>query len=257
MEVTWQMLLTVCPLVFLASAIDAIAGGGGLISLPAYYLAGLPPVMAAGSNKFSASFGTLMASVKYARSGKVHWAAALFAVAGALPGAWFGAEMLKIAPEQFVRICLLVGVPAMAVVMLVKKPKENEDEQAEKIKTWRERALCFVIGLLVGFYDGFFGPGTGTILILLFTLLMKMNAVTASGSAKIVNLASNMAALGSFAFGGGVLYALAFPAMICSVVGGYVGSSLAIKGGAKVIRTVMLIVMAMLLVKIAWDTFAG
>jgi len=256
MVVTWQMLLTVCPLVFLASAIDAIAGGGGLISLPAYYLAGLPPVLAAGSNKFSASFGTLMASFKYARSGKVHWAAALFAVAGALPGAWFGAEVLKIAPETLVRTILLIGVPAMAVVMLVKKPAASETDSAD-IKTWRERALCFLIGLAVGFYDGFFGPGTGTILILLFTLLLKMNAVSASGSAKIVNLASNVAALGSFAFGGSVLYALAFPAMICSVIGGYVGSSLAIRGGAKVIRVVMLIVMAMLLCKIALDTFAG
>lgn len=256
MVVTWQMLLTVCPLVFLASAIDAIAGGGGLISLPAYYLAGLPPVMAAGSNKFSASFGTLMASIKYGRSGKVHWAAALFAVLGALPGSWFGAEMLKIAPEALVRVILLVGVPAMAVVMLIKKPEET-GENAAQVKTLRERALCFAIGLAIGFYDGFFGPGTGTILILLFTLLMKMSAVTASGSAKIVNLASNVGSLISFVTGGCVLYALAIPAMFCAAIGGYVGSSLAIKGGAKVIRVVMLIVMAMLLVKIAIDTFAG
>lgn len=256
MVVTWQMLLTVCPLVFLASAIDAIAGGGGLISLPAYYLAGLPPVMAAGSNKFSASFGTLMASFKYARSGKVHWAAALFAVAGALPGAWFGAEVLKIAPETLVRMVLLIGVPVMAVVMLIKKPSESDADSAD-IKTGRERALCFVIGLAVGFYDGFFGPGTGTILILLFTLLLKMNAVTASGTAKIVNLASNVGSLVSFVSGGCVIYALAFPAMFCAAAGGYVGSSLAIKGGAKVIRVVMLIVMALLLVKIALDTFAG
>ncbi len=254
MEVTWQMLLTVCPLVFLASAIDAIAGGGGLISLPAYYLAGLPPVLAAGSNKFSASFGTLMASVKYGRSGNVHWRAAIWAVAGALPGAWLGAEALKIAPESFVRICLLVGVPAMAVVMMLKK-SEPDGTQTSPVQKPAECALCLAIGLAIGFYDGFFGPGTGTILILLFTMLLKMRAVQASGSAKIVNLASNVAALASFAGGGSVLYALAFPAMICSVVGGYVGSSLAIKGGAKLIRAVMLVVMALLLAKIAMDTF--
>jgi len=256
MEVTWQMILTVCPLIFMASAIDAIAGGGGLISLPAYYLAGLPPVLAAGSNKFSASFGTLIASVKYARSGKVHWAAALFAVAGALPGSWFGAEMLKIAPEALVRVILLVGVPAMAVLMLIKKPEES-GENVTQAKSLRERTICLVIGFAIGFYDGFFGPGTGTMLIILFTLLIKMNAVTASGSAKIVNLASNVGSLISFITGGCVLYALAIPAMFCAAIGGYVGSSLAIKGGAKVIRVVMLVVMALLLVKIALDTFAG
>lgn len=256
MEVTWQMILTVCPLIFMASAIDAIAGGGGLISLPAYYLAGLPPVLAAGSNKFSASFGTLIASVKYARSGKVHWAAAIFAVLGALPGSWLGAELLKIAPETLVRMILLIGVPAMAVVMLIKKPEET-GENVSQAKSARERLLCFAIGLAIGFYDGFFGPGTGTMLIILFTLLIKMNAVTASGTAKIVNLASNVGSLISFVTGGCVLYALAIPAMFCAAAGGYVGSSLAIKGGAKVIRVVMLVVMAMLLVKIAWDTFAG
>lgn len=256
MEVTWQMLLTVCPLIFMASSIDAIAGGGGLISLPAYYLAGLPPVLAAGSNKFSASFGTLIASVKYARSGKVHWAAALFAVLGALPGSWLGAELLKIAPETLVRMILLIGVPAMAVVMLIKKPEET-GENVSQAKSARERLLCFAIGFAIGFYDGFFGPGTGTMLIILFTLLIKMNAVTASGTAKIVNLASNVGSLISFVTGGCVLYALAIPAMFCAAAGGYVGSSLAIKGGAKVIRVVMLVVMALLLVKIAWDTFGG
>lgn len=256
MEVTWQMLLTVCPLIFMASSIDAIAGGGGLISLPAYYLAGLPPVLAAGSNKFSASFGTLIASVKYVRSGKVHWAAAIFAVLGALPGSWLGAELLKIAPETLVRMILLIGVPAMAVLMLIKKPEET-GENVSQAKSARERLLCFAIGLAIGFYDGFFGPGTGTMLIILFTLLIKMNAVTASGTAKIVNLASNVGSLISFVTGGCVLYALAIPAMFCAALGGYVGSSLAIKGGAKVIRVVMLVVMAMLLVKIAWDTFAG
>ena len=256
MVVTWQMLLTVCPLVFLASAIDAIAGGGGLISLPAYYLAGLPPVLAAGSNKFSASFGTLMASAKYGRSGKVHWKAALWAVLGAFPGAWLGAEALTIAPETFVRMCLLIGVPVMAVIMLVKKPEENPGDTAA-VDAWKERILCFAIGLFVGFYDGFFGPGTDTILILLFTALLKMDTVKASGSAKIVNLTSNVAALFAFAHDGSVLYRLAFPAMLCSVLGGYIGSSLAIKGGAKLVRIVMLVVMVMLLCKIAWDSFAG
>lgn len=101
MDVTPVMLLTVCPLVFLASLIDAIAGGGGLISLPAYYLAGLNPAMAAGTNKLSASFGTLMAAIRYLRKGRLMLRPALFSVPGALLGAYLGAELLKITPEAF------------------------------------------------------------------------------------------------------------------------------------------------------------
>lgn len=252
METTWQMLAVVCPLVFLASAMDAVAGGGGLISLPAYYLAGLPPVWAAGSNKLSASFGTLIAAIKYAKSGSVRWKTALCAVPGALIGAWLGAEALKRAPETIVRVCLLVVVPAMAVVMLLKKSAPDSLREGD-IKGGRETVLCMLIGLGTGFYDGFFGPGTGMILILLFTLVLKIPAVAASGSAKIVNLASNIAALASFASGRSVLWTLALPAMLCSAAGGYFGSSMAVKVGEKLVRSVMFAVMALLLVKIAAD----
>ena len=254
MAVTAQMLLTVCPLVFLAAAVDAIGGGGGLISLPAYYLAGLPPVLAAGTNKFSACFGTLMAFLRYLRGGKVRLKAALLAAAGALPGAWCGAEILKRTPEGVVRACLLVGVPLIAALMFVRRANAAE-EDAPVARPW-QLAVCVLIGLSVGFYDGFFGPGTGTILILLFTLLLRMSAVTASGSAKVVNLASNLAALASLIRGGDVLYALAVPAMCCSLLGGFAGAGLAMKRGARVIRPVMLGVMVLLLVKIAWDWLA-
>lgn len=256
MTVTWTMLLTVCPLVFLAAVIDAIGGGGGLISLPAYYLAGLPPVLAAGTNKFSASFGTLMASVRYGRQKKVRWLCGLLAVAGALPGAWCGAEVLKRTPESVVRMCLLIGVPLIAILMFVRKVDDRPDTGTEP-QTVRERVLCFVIGLCVGFYDGFFGPGTGTILIALFTWLLHLGAVEASGTAKIVNLASNISALISLTRGGDVLFALGLPAMACSVLGGLVGSGLAIKRGAKLIRVVMVLVMILLLVKVGYDFFAG
>ena len=251
MAVTARMLLTVCPLVFLAAAVDAIGGGGGLISLPAYYLAGLPPVLAAGTNKFSACFGTLIAFIRYLRGGKVRLKAALLAAAGALPGAWFGAEILKRTPEGVVRGCLLVGVPLIAALMLLRRGSASEADGP--IEGAGKLLLCVLIGLAVGFYDGFFGPGTGTILIILFTLLLRMSAVTASGSAKVVNLASNLAALASLIRGGDVLFAMAVPAMCCSVLGGFAGAGLAMKGGAKVIRPVMLGVMALLLCKIAWD----
>lgn len=249
MEVTLQMLLIVCPLVFLASFVDAVAGGGGLISLPAYLVAGLPPVYAAGSNKFSSSFGTLLATIRYFRGGKLLWKPALCAVIGALPGAYVGAEVLKHTPERLVYGLMMVVVPAVALLMLLRKDSHPEPRPV----TGRTLAECLGVGLACGFYDGFFGPGTGTFLILLFSWLIGMDMVSASGTAKPVNLASNVAALASFVIGGNVVYRLAVPAMICSLIGGYAGSAMALKRGAKFIRVMMLVVMALLMIKLATD----
>ncbi|HIS99502.1 MAG TPA: TSUP family transporter [Candidatus Faecaligallichristensenella faecipullorum] len=248
MDVTPVMLLTVCPLVFLASLIDAIAGGGGLISLPAYYLAGLNPAMAAGTNKLSASFGTLMAAIRYLRKGRLMLCPALFSVPGALLGAYLGAELLKITPEAFVRGLMLVGLPAMAILVIFQRPA-GESGPCKRAGL----PVCLAIGLFCGFYDGFFGPGTGTLLIILFTQLLRMDAVTSSGTAKVVNLASNLSALVSFLISGNVIWMLGLPAMACSAAGGYVGSSLAISKGSKLVRRIMLLVLAMILIKLAWD----
>ncbi len=249
MAVTTEMLLIVCPLVFLASLVDSIGGGGGLISLPAYLLAGLPPKMAAGSNKFSASFGTLVATIRYARGGKILPLASILAVLGALPGAFFGAEVLKRVGDDTIRAIMLVAIPLVAALFVFKRSAPAEP----KPMTRGRHALCLAIGLGCGFYDGMFGPGTGTILIMLFTWLAGMDMVSASGTSKPVNLASNFSALFSMLAGGHVLFALAIPAMACSVVGGFVGAKLALRVGAKLVRKVMLGVLVLLLVKLAYD----
>jgi len=250
-EVTLQMYLIVLPLAFLAALMDAIAGGGGLISLPAYLAAGLPPVLASGSNKFSAMFGSLTATYRFARSGQLPWVPALLAVAGALPGSYMGAELLKHVSDQWMRTFLLFALPAAGLLLIFGRIGKGE----EKPVTRGMLAICPLIGLTVGFYDGFFGPGTGTILILLFTGLVKMDMVRASGAAKLVNLASNVAAMVSLVIGGKVLFQLAVPAMVCSAVGGYIGAKLALVVGAKLIRMVMVGVLALLLVKLVLDYF--
>ena len=253
MEVTAEMLLTVLPLVFLAAAVDAIAGGGGLISLPAYLLAGLPPVLASGTNKFSALFASLSAALKYLRQGKVVIKAALPAAMGALPGAYLGAELLKRVNDEWLRGFMLAAIPLAAVMMLWQR---KDSRRPPKPPTGKTTAACLLIGLGVGVYDGFFGPGTGTFLILLFTWFAGMDLMNACGTAKVVNLASNAAAVVSLASGGKVLYALAVPAAICALTGGYVGARLALKRGAKLIRYAMLAVLALLLAKLACDFFA-
>ena len=117
MDVTTAMYLTVWPLIFLASLVDAIGGGGGLISLPAYYLAGLPPTLAAGTNKLSACFGTLVATFRFGKGHRLLLWPALLGVAGALPGSFFGAELLKTMSEETIRTIMLIGVPVMALVV--------------------------------------------------------------------------------------------------------------------------------------------
>ena len=251
MQVTFQMLLIVCPLIFLASTVDAIGGGGGLISLPAYLLAGLPPALAAGSNKTSASVGTLIATGRFLKSGRLLVKPALCAAAGALPGAWLGAELLKRTDPAVVRVFLIVAIPLMALVLVFKKdaPARMRPITAARL------AGCFALGLGCGFYDGFFGPGTGTLLIMGLTWLIGMDMVTASGSAKLINLARNVAALVSLLSGGQVLFALALPAAAFSLAGGYLGSWLAIRRGAQFIRKIMLAVLAIIVIRLAVEWF--
>ena len=244
MEVTLQTLLIVCPLVFLAAVVDAIGGGGGLISLPAYTLAGLPYGLASGCNKFSASFGTLSSVVKYARGRKILWLPALVAALGALPGAWLGTWISMLLSSRFMYIFMICATPVVGLLVVFKKDIGAEPRPVTK----KTLFLCFLSGLLVGAYDGFFGPGTGTFLILLFTALTGMDMVTASATAKPVNLASNISSLATRIAAGQVIFALAVPAVLFSISGGYLGSKLALMRGARFIRYVMLGVLALLVV---------
>jgi len=226
MQITWEMMLIVCPLALLAGFVDSVAGGGGLISLPAYYLAGLPPVLAAGTNKLSASLGS------------------------ALPGSALGAMLLQVIPENTMRIIVIAAIPLVAVIVL--RRRESMSVRMCIPEKWM-LAVGFFIGLFIGFYDGLVGPGTGTFLILLFTMILGMNAVMASGTAKIVNLASNVAALFTLLVNGNVLFLLGLPAALCAMVGGYLGAGMTIRRGAGFIRWMLMAVLALLLAKMIWD----
>ena len=251
MQLTLGMYLIVLPMVFLAAVVDSIGGGGGLISLPAYTLAGLNYGHASGCNKFSSCFGTLSSTIKFARSGKILWVPALLAAATALLGSWLGTRVSMLLSAQFMNWFMLVAVPVVGLLVALKKDVETES----KPLTGTRKALCLLVGLIVGFYDGFFGPGTGTFLILLFTSMTGMDMVTASATSKPVNLASNIASLITRLLAGQVIFALAVPAMVLSVLGNQLGTHLALKRGAKFIRYVMLGVLVLLTVKLAVDLF--
>lgn len=248
-----KMCLVVCPLVFLAGFVDSVAGGGGLISLPAYLLAGLPAHIAAGTNKFAMSFGTLTATVKYMKSGRILWRIAAIAAVGAVIGSYIGASLALVFSEKTLKLLLLAALPCVAIFLTVKKDFGNDESQLKNYSTARSALISGAIGFIMGIYDGLIGPGTGTFLIIAFSAFLGTDLLTASGCAKVANLASNLTALAVYALGGKVMYALAIPAMAFCILGNWLGARFAIKGGSKNVRKIMFVVLALLFIKVGTD----
>jgi len=248
------MLLIVCPLVFLAGLIDSVAGGGGLISLPAYLAAGIPPHMALGTNKCSSCLGTIFSTARFMKNGKIHYLSALCAAAAALLGSYIGASLTLIVDESVLRYLMIGVLPVIAVFLLVRR-NFGESDRTKNISSLKVVILSILSGLLIGMYDGFFGPGTGTFLILVFTGVIGFDLVTSSGNAKIVNLASNIAALVTFAASGSVLWKVGLPAALFGIAGHWIGSGLALKNGAKVIRPMFFAALTILFAKLIYDAF--
>lgn len=249
MDLSLKTYLIVLPMVFLAALVDSISGGGGLISLPAYSLAGLDYGFASGCNKFSACFGTASSVARYFKGGKILWLPAVMAAAGALPGAWLGTRLSMLLSNRFMHLFMICATPVVGLLVVLKKDSAAQPKPMTK----KTLFFCLLSGLIVGAYDGFFGPGTGTFLILLFTALTGMDMVSASATAKPVNLASNISSLITRVAAGQVLFALAIPAMLFSICGGWLGSRLALMRGAGLIRYVMLAVLALLVVTLIFD----
>ncbi|MBR5468022.1 MAG: TSUP family transporter [Firmicutes bacterium] len=254
MENLWQILLFICPCTFLAGLIDSSAGGGGLISLPAYLVAGLPPHAALATNKCSSTFGTMFSTANFIRNGKINFRAALPAAVMALLGSHIGAKLSMLANETVLRYIMIVAVIAIAIFITVKKDFGSTDNSGKYTKT-RMFIMSVIIGFVIGMYDGFFGPGTGTFLILSFSAFAGFDLLTASGNAKLVNLASNVAAFLTFAFSGEILFAIGIPAALTGIAGNIVGSNLALKKGSKYIRPMFILALTLLLLKLIADSF--
>ena len=253
MQVTPVTFLIICPLVFLAGFVDSVAGGGGVISLPAYLLAGLPVKLAAGTNKLANGCGTALASYKYARSGNVDWSAAIPAAVFSLIGSSIGTSLAVNMPDKVLEIIILAALPLVAVFLFFSKNLGIKEKPAKS----RRRTLLYsaLIGLAIGSYDGLVGPGTGTFLTLAFSLVLGYTLLKSAGCAKIANLASNAASLVVYLAHGDVLFAVGIPAIACSMAGNYLGSRFAIKGGSRRIRLVMFAVLALLFIKVGLEYF--
>lgn len=252
MDAFLKTCLIVCPLVFLAGFVDAVAGGGGIISLPAYLMAGVPAHLAAGTNKVVNGAGTLSATLKYLRNGRVRVRAAVAAALGALAGAAAGAQLASMIPEAALETIMLVALPCVAVFLVVRRDF-GADGAAAELDPGRETVVSALIGLLIGVYDGLVGPGTGTFMILCFTAFLHLDLLTASGCSKAANLASNVSSAIVWILHGSVFWRLAAPAVACNILGARLGARYALRGGSKKIRGMMFVVLGLLFVKLAID----
>lgn len=254
MELTVPMVLIVIVGVFLASFVDGIAGGGGIISVPTYFLAGLPAHLALGTNKLSSVIGTTVSTGRFVRGGYVDWKLGIPSVVLALVGSHLGTRLQLAVDERYLKWLLLAVLPLVALVVLRQR---TFPEERGNIPAARQTAIVLGASLVVGAYDGFYGPGTGTFLLLIFCHLAKLDLRTASGNVKLVNLASNFGAVITSLSGGKVFIVLGLIGAVFSVAGHYIGAGLAIKDGSKIVRPVVLAVLALLAVKVVWELAAG
>ncbi|MFF8604794.1 sulfite exporter TauE/SafE family protein [Streptomyces sp. NPDC015346] len=258
-DISLTTILLLCAAALVAGWIDAVVGGGGLLLLPALLL-GLPQVPAAqilGTNKAVAIVGTSGAAVTYVRKAPVHVKTAvrigLAALAGSMGGAFFAAGISSDVLRPVIMVVLL-GVAAF--VML--RPSFGTRAEADRAPATRARVVAAIVlvGGGIGFYDGLFGPGTGTFLVLALTAVLHLDLVTASATAKIVNVCTNAGALAMFAYQGSVLWQLAVVMAVFNLAGGMIGARMALSRGAEFVRGVLLFVVFSLVAKLAFDQWS-
>ena len=239
----------------LAGLVDSIVGGGGLILVPALF-ATFPtahPATLFGTNKSASVWGTAIATAQYSRRVQMRWAALIPATGAGFAGAFAGAWVVTVIDPSFLRKLLPLILLAVLVYTLARK--ELGRTHAPRFGGHREKWWAALIGLVIGFYDGFFGPGTGSFLVFLFVRLLGYDFLNASASAKLVNTATNLAALVLFAAKGHVWWHFMLAMALANVAGSLLGTRLALKHGAGFVRGVFIVVVTALILKTGYDAF--
>lgn len=240
---------------FLAGLMDAAVGGGGLLQLPALFglLPNTPIATVFGINKFASFWGTAMAASQFARRIHLPWHMLIPAAILAFIASYIGAKLVSYIPTHYMRPTMLILMVGMFIYTFHKKNLgQTIRHTALNRKEW---AMGLFFGALIGLYDGIFGPGTGSLLAFVFVRFFAYDFLTATASAKIINLTTNLAALSFFVPNGHILWDWAIPLAIANLCGGMVGSRLAIKGGARFLRYGFMVLLCIMIGKFAFDTF--
>ncbi|HAR80273.1 MAG TPA: hypothetical protein DCR21_05520 [Succinivibrionaceae bacterium] len=253
MEFDLLTFIIVCPLVGLAGFIDGIAGGGGLISLPAYFIAGVPPHLALGTNKMSAALGTFTATFRYFKEGYINIPFSLFCLIFAGLGSVLGTQLVLCIDQNLIKICMLFVLPVVAFLLFFSKSLKNSEKNSRYIPPVKRHILGALVSFSIGIYDGLVGPGTGTFLIVLLIIFDGLKLSTANGTSKVINLATNIASLAVFLYHGEGYLLLGLVAGIFSVLGNYLGTKFFDKKGLKGARIIMLTVIFIFFIKIGFE----
>lgn len=234
--------------------IDAIAGGGGLLTVPALMLSGLPPHLVLGTNKLGAVLGTTVALFNFTRHKLVKWHLVTWGITFSLLGSWLGSLLaLHLEPAILAKILVILLPVGMAASLMPGRRQEKAVEAEIKgLSFWLFLPL---ICLAIGMYDGFFGPATGSFLIIALHWLLRLDLLEASGTAKAFNLASNLSGAISFIWHGAVLWELGLIMAACLMLGNWLGSNFAIRIGARAVKRFLFLALALLLASLVWQQF--
>lgn len=243
--------ILITSMAFLAGFIDAIAGGGGVISLPALLIFGLPAHTALGTNKLQSLMGSTSAFLNFWKNKKIAWNIAFIGIPFSLIGSFIGAETTYFFSKKILTIIILFLIPASLILLINTKKLLKIKFDQKKINSLNIILSCFFIGL----YDGFFGPGTGTFLIVCLVIFCNVTLLIASGTAKAFNIASNLSAFITFAISGSIDYKIALIMGCFNILGGLAGSQLAIKRGNSFINKVLYISVSILFVYLIINLF--
>ena len=238
---------------FLAGFVDAVGGGGGLIQVPALFIFSpttLSHATLLGTNKFAGCIGTSAAAVTYARRGLVPWRFTIYCSLIAACFSFLGSRLVSSIPPENFKPIILVLLVLVAIFTFTRKNIGQKQQLPSNANSWIKAAI---IGSLVGFYDGFFGPGTGSFFIFLFVVYAGLSFLAASAAAKVVNVATNVGSLLYFIYAGNVLYSLALPMAACSLLGGVLGARAALNRGNTFVRKIFIAVVLCFILKLAWD----
>jgi uncharacterized membrane protein YfcA len=255
MHLQWTEIILLCIAAFSAGFVDAIVGGGGLIQLPAalVILPAVPVVNVIGSLKIPAFSGTAFAAWQYVKKVEISWKLIAVICTIAFFASFAGSELLSVVSNSFMKPVLVVVLTGVALYTFLKKDFGMHEEKEHSSK--RQLIIAALISVVVGFYDGFIGPGAGSFLILAFITLLGFDFLHSSAHAKLVNLATNLGSITLFLSHGKIIWAIALPMAVCNALGGVAGARLAIAKGNRFIRIFFLVVVIGILLRFAYDVF--
>ena len=252
MELSIIVIILLAVVCFTAGFIDSIAGGGGLLTIPSFMLAGIPGHYVLGTNKFVATLGTGIATGNFIHKKKANFKIIAAGIIFAFAGSFIGAEVIQMFESDMVNKIIIFLMPVGIAATLIPRKNKPHEAQLGKVDFLAKVPL---ITFVIGFYDGFFGPGTGSFLALSFYIFLHLELVEATANAKIFNFASNIAALVSFIIEGQVFYKIAIPLAAANMAGNFLGSHLALKKGEKVIKFFLVLVLIILSATLIWKFF--